>query len=94
MASTAQKSPDGVKLSPRETRLFNFMKNLGGEWVGTEPLVVSEYGSNRAKWPINAKTIVRVTMRSLQHKLVFHKARRRIETKGGGRGGVEFRLKY
>jgi hypothetical protein len=91
LASTAPKSEPNVKLSPLETRLFNIMKGRTG-WVTTAALVQSEYGMIDSLWPINARGSIRVTMESIRKKLEKNDGRRRIEKRGGGRGGVEYRM--
>ncbi len=94
MASSAQKRVDTeLSLSPREGRLHAFMKLHLGQWVASHDIVVNEYSSSEATWPINARMIITTTMRSLTNKLARHApARRRIIKRGGGRGGVEYKL--
>lgn len=90
MASTAPRSEE-PKLSPRETRLVSVMKQARGAWVSSEQLCLKEYGTE-AKWPLNARMIITTTMRSLGAKLSFHDARIKLNKRGGGRSGNEYRL--
>lgn len=75
------------QLSPREARLVSFLK---GDWIETEELLAKEF---RKGVPRNGRMCVTVALRQARMKLKKNRALAYlIETRGGGRGGNEYRL--
>ena len=63
---------------------------IGSSWVTSRQLCEKEFGPEK-KWPINARTIVTGAVAGLLRKIRFHRVKLKIEKRGGGRRGVEYR---
>ena len=79
-----------VRLSPRESRLMAVLKRRHN-WVQSVDLCKREFGSMPG-WPINARTIITGAVASIARKLHYHRTGMKILKRGGGRGGVEYKL--
>ena len=79
-----------IKLSPREQSLLDNLSS--SEWVTSRWLTMSVFGQPKS-WPLHARTMITGAMASINRKLHRNGGKIELIKRGGGRGGMEYRLR-